>query len=230
MAAFNSELAAAANASLEQITKICDDCNETESSRCTAGGLHIPTRRSMQVLAKGIKRRQRMTSYCCNETPSNDANRVDATEIDNLVVKIRRTQSCSAIAIVVSSASSTTGDGTDDDLSIGIDCVNDHHRLQKSAKMLTIAAATKKRAMAAAPKLSNVATQTVGIEPNNYEVSLFEVLSETKQQRGKYENNLLSPHEILNQFVLQAIKSDSYEGAGNHRIDQVIVFKISRIF
>lgn len=47
-------------------TKICDECNETDQTLCTEGGLQMPTSRSMHLLAKGIQKRNRMTSSSGN--------------------------------------------------------------------------------------------------------------------------------------------------------------------
>ncbi|XP_037942363.1 hamartin-like [Teleopsis dalmanni] len=165
---------------IEDTTKVCDDCNETEGSLCSAGGLQIPNSRS---LAKSIKRRNRMASYCCNDYSysKGGATKILSNETEIIDLKVRRTKSCSSLNIV-------TMKEIDED----------------EAKMLAIANATKK---AVTTSYANAASQTIKIMPCEYEDILYEMLLENEKKRKEYERSLINPREMLDQYIVNVIRA-----------------------
>ncbi|XP_004533638.1 hamartin [Ceratitis capitata] len=192
---------------LENITKICRDCNETDHSMCTEGGLQTPTSRSMQMLiAKGIKRRNRMVSECYNDSNCmkvmlNNKQTGETEAVELKMGNLRRTKSCPAINFFAE-----------------VDNEVRKNRLQKSAKMLAIAAAKKQilDGAAVASSRNHVSTQTIEFVSQNYENSLFQMLLESVEIRHVHEQNQLQPQEILDTYVSQTIRSkDGSDRVGN---------------
>ncbi|ALC45975.1 Tsc1, partial [Drosophila busckii] len=192
---------------------VCDECNETERRPCSDGGLHMVNSRSMQQLAKGVKRRNRMASYCCNEISSGWSAAKKATlSSTQLVNQMRRTKSCSALPTQ-----------QDDDEA---DCPSQHqengngngvhHQTQKTVP--TIGRLQRSgRIMAMAPPkgscgFAHAGTQTLEMLPSHYESDLFELLFECKEQRNQYERNQLYPQDLLDQYIMRSIHAkESFE-------------------
>lgn len=197
---------------MENITKICSDCNETDRSMCTEGGLQIPTSRSVQLLlANGIERRIRMLSDCYNDSSCMglglDTKCIGETEADVAEVgNFRRTRSCPAINLLLHQ----TANEVDKELSrVALKADKSQHRLQKSGKMLDIP--TKQERLLdtvdGVNTRNNVSTQTIEFVPQNYEYSLFQMLLESVNLRNTYEPNKLGPQEILDLYVSRTIRS-----------------------
>ncbi|XP_011205319.2 hamartin [Bactrocera dorsalis] len=197
---------------LESITKICSNCNETDRSMCTEGGLQIPTSRSMQLfIANGIERRIRMLSDCYNDSSCMgfglDSKCTEEKEADVAEVgTFRRTRSCPAINLLLHQ----TPNDVDAELSRNnLKSDKSQHRLQKSGKMLDIP--TKQEhildTVDRVKNRNNVSTQTIEFVPQNYEYSLFQMLLESVNLRNKYEPNILSPQQTLDLYVSRAIRS-----------------------
>uniref|UniRef100_A0A1A9X181 Uncharacterized protein n=1 Tax=Glossina brevipalpis TaxID=37001 RepID=A0A1A9X181_9MUSC len=192
------------------ITKICDECNETEQSLCTEGGLQMPTSRSMQLLAKGIKRRNRMTSYCYNEKSSEKVGINGSNDCSVFTYKVRRTKSCSSLYLHPSSAWCSDDDSDlDEDQSVG------QRPLQKSHKMVAIASAFKtvttnlnKDISFVKTTLTDKCTQTLEAVPvANHENSLLQMLIESKDYRSAFEASRQTPNEILEQFIARGLRN-----------------------
>lgn len=188
---------------IENIGKICDNCDETERSMCSAGGLHIPTTKSMQMLAKGIKR-NRVTSYNSEYARCEKAS-TDESQHEN--VKVRRTKSCSAIAAIK----------YDDEIGKTYFSKNSKHLI--ALKVPSDVQVLKKQQPCTTITTTSV-TQTVQTWPQFYEFNLYDLFFEGNKLRNSYECNLLYPQEILNQYVDRTIKTkDSIDAA--YPIDQV---------
>lgn len=197
---------------LENITKICSDCNETDRSMCTEGGLQIPTSRSVQLLiANGIERRIRMLSDCYNDSSCLDIGLDDKcsgeTEADVTEVRtVRRTRSCPAINLFLHQSP----DEVEEDLSRNaLKSDKSQHRLQKSGKMLDIPT-KQEHTLDTVDRINtrnNISTQTIEFVPQKYEHSLFEMLLESVNLRNKCEPNKLGPQEILDLYVSRTIRS-----------------------
>ncbi|KAH8306230.1 hypothetical protein KR018_004895, partial [Drosophila ironensis] len=198
-------------AASQEVAAVCDECNETDRNLCSVGGLHMPTSRSMQQLAKGLKRRSRNVSYSGSGIGVED-NLVTAAKKASWSAGVegplRRAKSCSALAGLLQSA-----EGNDDET----DCPTGPQklwtengttqktgsRLQRSGRILTMAAPKE-------PTLScaNAATQTLeGVLPDQYENWLIELLLECKDQRNKYEKSLLYPQDILDEYIKHTIQA-----------------------
>ena len=198
------------------ITKICDQCNETDQTMCTEGGLQMPTSRSMQLLAKGIKRRNRMTSYCCNEK---SCERVgingDNCSTESAYIsqhKIRRTKSLSSLHMVSSRTSQTSVDSEDEFIAPA--AINERP-LQKCPKMLAIASVLKNSIQTKLIR-EDKSIQTLEAVPlQNHENSLLQMLMESKEHRNAYEANIQTPNEILEQFIARGLRNN-----GTDRFDQ----------
>lgn len=213
------------NTVLDLIPKSCENCNETDQSMCTAGGLHIPTSRSMQLLAKGLKRRNRMTSYCYNDS---SCEKIGSNEKESVVVetaKFRRTKSCSSMYLCTTRQEEEDFDTYNR---------NNERRLQKSGKMIAIASARQKvknNAISNTINLTSRMTQTVQTWPQNYENILFEMFEENSRSRCGTINkrdSLSYPQEILDQYIMRTIKSKENFDAG-YRMDKVIIILYTRI-
>ncbi|KAH8310983.1 hypothetical protein KR044_003721, partial [Drosophila immigrans] len=205
----------------ELISSVCGECNETERSLCSDGGLHMPTRSSMQQLAKGVKRRNRMASYCCNEESFpcvSTAAKKATLQSAQLAQQMRRSKSCSALP-----AEENENDDDDDDetdsprhsngnattmlqhlLPTNLKTVvQTGSRLQRSGRVLTMA--TTLTSSSSAAIVANAGTQTLEVLPPHYEDSLYELLFECKEQRNKYERSQLYPQDILDQYIMCSI-------------------------
>uniref|UniRef100_A0A1A9ZLA9 Uncharacterized protein n=1 Tax=Glossina pallidipes TaxID=7398 RepID=A0A1A9ZLA9_GLOPL len=191
---------------------ICDDCNETDQSLCTKGGLQMPTSRSMQLLAKGIKRRNRMTSYCYNEKSNEKVGTNGTNDCSGFTYKVRRTKSCSSLYLHPSNSWCSDDDSDlDEDQTIG------RRPLQKSHKMMAIASAFKtvatnlKKEISLAKKpLMDKYTQTLEAVPvANHENSLLQMLIESKDYRSAFEASRQTPNEILEQFIARGLRNNS---------------------
>ncbi|KAH8388635.1 hypothetical protein KR093_011743, partial [Drosophila rubida] len=212
---------------------VCGECNETERGLCSDGGLHMPTRSSIQQLAKGVKRRNRMASYCCNEEswPSSGSSSTAAKKATlqsaQAEQQMRRSKSCSALPghdndnddDEADSPRHSNGNGNDS----GCCSSTAHHqmqtnqktvvqtgsRLQRSGRVLTMPMSTTTTmplpAPAPTPSLANAGTQTLEVLPPHYEDSLYELLFECKEQRNKYERSQLYPQDILDQYIMRSI-------------------------
>lgn len=211
---------------------VCGECNETDRSLCSVGGLHMPTSRSMQQLAKGVKRRNRMASYCCNESSGSGSNSsaakkasLNSAQVDN---QMRRTKSCSALPGLEQQLQTEDDDETDcpslsqengNGNGVGVDV---HHQNQKTGQTAGRGLQRSGRVLTmVAPKLSvnscaNAGTQTLEVLPPHYEDSLFELLFECKEQRNKYERSQLYPQDILDQYIMRSIHAkDSIDATSN---------------
>nr|XP_014093254.2 uncharacterized protein LOC106619604 [Bactrocera oleae] len=178
---------------LENITKICSDCNETDRSMCTEGGLQIPTSRSVQLLlANGIGRRIRFTE----ETEA------DVADFGTF----RRARSCPSINLLLHQ----TFNDVDAELSKNaLKSDKSQHRLQKSGKMLDIPT-KQEHILDTVDRVNirnNVSTQTIEFVQQNYEYSLFQMLLESVNLRKKNEPNILGPQETLDLYVSRTIRS-----------------------
>ncbi|XP_053945846.1 hamartin [Anastrepha ludens] len=222
------------SSTLENITKICNDCNETDRSMCTEGGLQIPTSRSMQLLiVKGLKRRSRMVSDCYNDSSCmrvrlNKRYTGESEAIEPEMGNVRRTKSCSAINLMsAKTASQQKLDDSDEGMSNNVlkttakNLTISQHRLQKSGKMLAIATAKKQilDSDLMANSRNHVSTQTVEFVPQNYENSLFQMLLESVNLRNVHERNQLYPQEILELYVSRTSRSKDGSDIGG-RLDQ----------
>ncbi|XP_068156795.1 LOW QUALITY PROTEIN: hamartin [Drosophila tropicalis] len=198
------------NTSTEVPAALCGECNETDRNMCSVGGLHMPTSRSMQQLAKGVKRRNRMASYCCNESDPDGMLTMakKATFTMGAETQMRRAKSCSALFGLQKQQLN------DDEA----DCPGQRHRengtttqktgsrLQRSGRMLTMALMDPKEQ--AVRSCRHAATQTLeDVLPAQYETMLFELLFEFKDQRIKYERSVLYPQDILDQYIRHAINA-----------------------
>ncbi|XP_013111811.1 hamartin [Stomoxys calcitrans] len=195
------------------ITKVCDECNETDQTLCTEGGLQMPTSRSMHLLAKGIKRRNRMTSYCYNEKSCEkigvNGNNGSA---DKTLHKVRRTKSLSSLNVVSSRASQQSSgdlsDTNDDDFAPASIAVLTNSSsvvrpLQKCPKMISIASVLK-------TNTQDKCVQTLEAVPlQNHENSLLQMLMENNQLRTANEASRHTPNEILDQFILRGLHSST---------------------
>ncbi|XP_075158074.1 tuberous sclerosis 1 protein hamartin [Haematobia irritans] len=201
------------------ITKVCDECNETDQTPCTEGGLQMPTSRSMQLLAKGIKRRNRMTSYCYNEKSCekigvNGSNNCSADSYKTLH-KVRRTKSLSSLNLISTKTSQQSSgdisDANDDDFapsSIAALANNTVRPLQKCPKMISIASVLKNSTQIKAALCEDKCVQTLEAVPlPNHENSLLQMLMESNEQRSAYEASRHTPNEILDQFILRGLHS-----------------------
>ncbi|XP_017113638.1 hamartin [Drosophila elegans] len=209
----NSELSLAGgsahSAATQEVTAVCGECNETDRSRCSVGGLHMPTSRSMHQLAK--KRRNRMASYSgntCADSRSSAAKKASwSAEAEN---PMRRTKSCSALAGLQQQHLEENDDEAD--------CPGQRQRtengntqktgsrLQRSGRILAISVPKEP-----ARSCAHASTQTVdGVDsaPAQYENWLVELLLECKEQRNNYERSLLYPQDILDEYIKHAIKAN----------------------
>lgn len=209
----NSELGTLGGGS-QVVAAVCGECNETDRSLCSVGGLHMPTSRSMHQLAKGLKRRNRMVSYSGNETfadisSSSGTAAKKATWSVEAENPIRRAKSCSALAGLQQHM-----EETDDDEA---DCLGQRQRtengttqktgsrLQRSGRILAMAAPKEPARI-----YTHAATQTVdGVEsaPAQYENWLIQLLLECKEQRNNYERSLLYPQDILDEYIKHTVKA-----------------------
>ncbi|XP_017015873.2 hamartin [Drosophila takahashii] len=206
----NSELAAVyPPVSQQEFPAVCGECNETERSLCSVGGLHMPTSRSMHQLAK--KRRNRMASYSgndsCADSRSSAAKKANWS-VESAENPMRRTKSCSALAGMRQQQMEENDDEAD--------CPGGQRqqrseqktgsRLQRSGRILAISAPKEP-----ARSCAHAATQTVeGVDsaPAQYENWLIELLLECKEQRNNYERSLLYPQDILDEYIKHAIKAN----------------------
>ncbi|XP_016981446.2 hamartin [Drosophila rhopaloa] len=210
----NSDLslvgASAYSAATQEDAAVCGECNETDGNRCSVGGLHMPTSRSMHQLAK--RRRNRMASYSGNDTcadsRSSAAKKASwSAEAEN---PMRRTKSCSALAGLQQQHLEENDDEAD--------CSGQRQktengttqktgsRLQRSGRILAMSAPKEP-----ARSYAHAFTQTVeGVDsaPPQYENWLIELLLECKEQRNNYERSLLYPQDILDEYIKHAIKAN----------------------
>lgn len=198
------------------ITKVCDECNETDQTLCTEGGLQMPTSRSMQLLAKGIKRRNRMTSYCYNEKSCEkigvNGNNCSGDSYKTLH-KVRRTKSLSSLYMVSSKASQSSGDisdtNEDDCTPISTVSTNCERPLQKCPKMMAIASVLK-NSVQMKTLCEDKSVQTLEAVPlQNHENSLLQMLMENNEHRTAYEASRQTPNEILEQFIARGLRNNS---------------------
>uniref|UniRef100_T1PF09 Hamartin protein n=1 Tax=Musca domestica TaxID=7370 RepID=T1PF09_MUSDO len=213
------------------ITKVCDECNETDQTLCTEGGLQMPTSHSMHLLAKGIKRRNRMTSYCYNEKSCEkigvNGNNCSGDSYKTLH-KVRRTKSLSSLYLVSSKTSQSSGDLSDTNEDDGLPSLgmttattmpNSERPLQKCPKMLAIDSVLKnsmqmKAAVTASATTSceDKSVQTLEAVPlPNHENSLLQMLMETNEFRNAYEAKRQTPNEILEQFIARGLRNNSMD-------------------
>lgn len=224
----------AVQTTLELRNAVCGECNETDRGLCSDGGLHMPTSRSMQQLARVAKRRNRFTSYCCNETSSGSSGGsgwpgtgAKKASISHALAEtqMRRTKSCSALPrpqkeqheeddeADCPSLRQENGNGN------GV-----HHQtqktgqagsqLQRSGRMLAMVA--PKTADSSCCSTANAGTQTLEALTSHYEDFLFELLLECKEQRNKYERSQLYPQDILDQYIMQSIHAkETFDASSN---------------
>lgn len=197
---------------------VCGECSETDRNLCSDGGLHMPTNRSIHQLAKGVKRRNRMASYCCNESsftsgwPSTTSTKWTTIprQTEN---EMRRTKSCSALPglqqlhddddeadCLTLQQNNGNGNGVHNDVQTQ-KTVLAGTRLQRSGRVLAMG--TSKIVTGNAYKTKEV--QTVEVVPLHYEDLLFELLRECKEQRNKYDRSQLYPQDILDQYIMRSI-------------------------
>ncbi|KAM7364588.1 tuberous sclerosis 1 protein hamartin [Cochliomyia hominivorax] len=201
------------------ITKVCDQCNETDQTMCTEGGLQMPTSRSMQLLAKGIKRRNRMTSYCYNEKSCEKVgvNGNDFTTESACISqhKIRRTKSLSSLYLAPSKGSQASGDNSDTNEEDFSTTINERP-LQKCPKMMAIASVLKNSTRQVKRITEDKCIQTLEAVPvPNHEATLLQMLMESKDYRSDYESSRQTPNEILEQFIARGLRNN-----GMDRFDQ----------
>ncbi|KAH8363211.1 hypothetical protein KR084_007165, partial [Drosophila pseudotakahashii] len=194
----------------QEVAAVCGECNETDRSLCSVGGLHMPTSRSMHQLAK--KRRNRMASYSgndsCADSRSSAAKKANwSVEAEN---PMRRTKSCSALAGMRQQQMEETDDEADcsgqRQRSENGNTQKTGSRLQRSGRILAISAPKEP-----ARSCAHASTQTVeGVDsaPAQYENWLIELLLECKEQRNNYERSLLYPQDILDEYIKHAIKAN----------------------
>ncbi|XP_055849067.1 hamartin [Episyrphus balteatus] len=192
----------AAAAVAEDIAKRCLDCDETEQSPCSEGGVQVASNRSMQILI----RRNRLTSYCHNESSWNKVTSSD--EMNGFAAeraKVRRAKSCPQLANNSFNSVSST-----------IKKDNREKKTQLFNSKLT--ALSVGRTEAAYRKQSctthSRVTQTIQTWPRNYEYTLFHLISESNKLRN--ECMALQPQELLNQYIDRTVK---LKDAG-YRLDQ----------
>ncbi|XP_017860621.1 PREDICTED: hamartin [Drosophila arizonae] len=211
---------------------VCGECNETDRNLCSDGGLHMPTNRTIQQLAKGVKRRNRMASYCCNESSFTSGWHSSAaskrTTMPNCPAdnQIRRTKSCSALPSLQQQQMHDDDDEADcPTLPQNNGNGNGVHntvqtqktvlagtRLQRSGRMLALG--TPKNATGTSYKSKEV--QTLETVPIHYEEFLFELLRECKDQRNKHERSQFNPQEILDQYIMRSIHAkESFDSSSN---------------
>ncbi|XP_061396866.1 hamartin [Musca vetustissima] len=198
------------------ITKVCDECNETDQTLCTEGGLQMPTSNSMQLLAKGIKRRNRMTSYCYNEKSCEkigvNGNTSGSGDSYKTLHKVRRTKSLSSLYLVSSKASQSSGDISDNNEDDGASGPNCERPLQKCPKMLAIDSVLKNSLQMKAALCEEKSVQTLEAVPlPNHENSLLQMLIETNEFRTAYEAKRQTPNEILEQFIARGLRNNSMD-------------------
>ncbi|KAI8119547.1 hypothetical protein FF38_09325 [Lucilia cuprina] len=197
------------------ITKVCDQCNETDQTMCTEGGLQMPTSRSMQLLAKGIKRRNRNTSYCYNEKSCEkvgvNGNTCSVESTYSSQHKVRRTKSLSSLYLVSSKISQTSADNSDTNEEDS--AATNERPLQKCPKMLAIASVLKNSSHHQVKTLmEDKSVQTLEAVPvQNHENSLLQMLIESKECRAAYEENRQTPNEILEQFIARGLRNNGME-------------------
>ncbi|XP_065371355.1 hamartin [Calliphora vicina] len=202
------------------ITKVCDQCNETDQTMCTEGGLQMPTSRSMQMFAKGIKRRNRMTSYCCNEKSCEkvgvNGNNYSVESSFINPHKVRRTKSLSSLYLASSKTSQASGENSDTNEEDSAATTNERP-LQKCPKMLAIASVLKTSSHHQVKTLmEDKSVQTLEAVPvQNHENSLLQMLMESKDYRSSYEATRQTPNEILEQFIARGLRNN-----GMDRFDQ----------
>lgn len=197
------------------ITKVCDQCNETDQTMCTEGGLQMPTSRSMQLFAKGIKRRNRMTSYCYNEKSCEkigvNGNNCSSESTYISQHKVRRTKSLSSLYLASSRASQGSGDNSDtndDDFTV----TTTERPLQKCPKMLAIASVLKNSSHPVKTLMEDKSVQTLEAVPvPNHEASLLQMLMESKEYRSAYESKRQTPNEILEQFIARGLRNNAMD-------------------
>lgn len=202
------------------ITKVCDECNETDQTLCTEGGLQMPTSRSMQMLAKGIKRRNRMTSYCYNEKSCEKVgvNGNNCSSDPHITLhKVRRTKSLSALNQASSKASQSSGDNSDTNEDDGggspAAVMNTIRPLQKCPKMMAISSVLKNSTQAKPTLYEDKAMQTLldAVPVQNHENSLLQMLIEGKEYRMAYEASRQTPNEILEQFIARGLRNSTMD-------------------
>lgn len=200
------------------ITKVCDQCNETDQSVCTKGGLQVPTSRSVQLLAKDIKRRNRMASYCYNEKSCEKVgvhNNYTSDPFGNQHI-IRRVKSLSSLYLITSSnASLVSGDNSDSKEEVCRGATTNDRPLQKCPKMLSIASVIRNSHQAKS-FMEDKSIQTLeAVLPEHNESSLLQMLIESKEYRTAYESSRRTPNEILEQFIVRGLRNN-----GVDRIEQ----------
>ncbi|XP_073818575.1 tuberous sclerosis 1 protein hamartin [Musca autumnalis] len=227
------------------ITKVCDECNETDQTLCTEGGLQMPTSRSMQLLAKGIKKRNRMTSYCYNEKSCEkigvNGNSCSGDSYKTLH-KVRRTKSLSSLYLVSSKASQSSGDISDTNEDDGLPALataalattttipNSERPLQKCPKMMAIDSVLKNSLQmkaAAAAVCEDKSVQTLEAVPfPNHENSLLQMLMETNEFRTAYEASRQTPNEILEQFIARGLRNNSMDNSFDKEQFQLLYLQL----
>lgn len=192
VAALKVEAAAAA---AEDIAKRCLDCDETEQSPCSEGGLQLASNRSMRILI----RRNRLTSYCHNESSWNNVTSSD--EMNGFAAveraKARRAKSCPSLA--KNSFSSN---------SISLTMKKDKRDTKKTqlfnSKLTALSIGRSDVYRKQSCSTHSRVTQTIQTWPRNYEYTLFHLLSESNKLRN--ECNALQPQELLNQYIDRTVK------------------------
>lgn len=212
------------------ITKVSDEsfihheCNETDQTMCTEGGLQMPTSRSMQQLAKGIKRRSRMTSYCYNEKSCEkigvNGNNCSSESAYATHHKVRRTKSLSSLYLASSRSSQASGENSDTNEEESVTAAalaaaaaattsSTGRPLQKCPKMLAIASVLKTSTQNKSLLMEDKSMQTLEAVPlQNHEHSLLKMLVETKEYRSIYEASRQTPNEILDQFIARCLRNN----------------------
>ncbi|XP_055902677.1 hamartin [Eupeodes corollae] len=177
----------AAAAAAEDIAKRCLDCDETEQSPCSEGGVQVASNRSMRILI----RRNRLTSYCHNESSWNNVTSTDEMNgFSAEIAKVRRAKSCPTLVSNLKSVALVKSDKRE-------------KKSQLFNSKLTQSCTTHSRV-----------TQTIQTWPRNYEYTLFHLISESNKLRT--ECNTLQPQELLNQYIDRTVK---LKDAG-YRLDQ----------
>lgn len=187
----------AAAAAAEDIAKRCLDCDETEQSPCSEGGVQVATNRSMRILI----RRNRFPSYCHNDSSWNNHTSLN-DEMNGFAVeraKVRRAKSCPSLTKNYTSTNIINTKKENPEKKT--------HQMFNS-KLTALSTGRSDAGVAVYRKQSctthSRVTQTIQTWPRNYEYTLFHLISENNKLRN--ESNAIQPQELLNQYINRTVK------------------------
>lgn len=219
---------------LQDISNESEECDEAERSPCSAGGLHVPTNRSMRILAEssgiewlgGIKR-NRMASYCHNDTSSYlsygtspaDAG-IESYASAAQSAKIERAKSWPTIDRRPSLEESTementishqnqylvqaNGDSSSPSGDDAMSAATHFKRLQQKRERNAVP--VQRFDLKNRTYKTTCSTQTVQQWPQIYEYNLLEIFTEDNKIRNISSTNVLKPFEVLKQYIEGTIK------------------------